>query len=53
MVFDGCYKMARALGYVNKVPHKHRLNAMLAWAGMPTDSASVKEIVDLNRSGST
>ena len=47
MVFDGCYKMARALGYVNKVPHKLRLDAMLAWAGMPTDSASVEGIVDL------
>lgn len=47
MVFDGCYRMARALGYVDDVPHSSRLDAMLAWAGMPTESASVSRIVGL------
>ena len=47
MVFDGCYRMARALGYVDDVPHSRRLDKMFAWAGMPTVPASVERIVAL------
>ncbi len=48
MVFDGCYKMARALGHLpTKVGHRGRLDAMFSWVGMPTDAAVVGKIVDL------
>jgi hypothetical protein len=47
MVFDGCYKMARALGHVAKVNHKERPDAMFAWAGMPTEPSAVARIVAL------
>jgi hypothetical protein len=47
MVLDGCYRMAEELGLLNRVSHRERINAMLGYFGMPSDSVTVEQIVRL------